>query len=146
MKVSVDKSISSGIQKGYTDMDTTFSENSAGTNDRESPLACNLLALSQEQRKRHAHVTHEVMSAAQRLQELPDGYAFQFPPQPELLPLLAEFIARERLCCPFLAFAIQVEPEGGPFWLHMTGRPGVKDFLQAEMDLSSFTTSVRQDV
>jgi hypothetical protein len=112
--------------------------NSASSDEHRSPFACNLLALSQEERSRHALVTQTLLAAVQHMQELPDGYALQFLPQPALLALLAEFVLRERLCCPFFAFAIQVEPAGGAFWLHLTGGEGIKDFLLAELNLSSF--------
>jgi hypothetical protein len=28
---------------------------------------------------------------------------------------------------------IEVEPEGGDLWFHLTGREGVKDFIRAEV-------------
>jgi hypothetical protein len=46
---------------------------------------------------------------------------------------VAEFIANERLCCPFFGFTVEVEPQGGALWLHLTGRDGVKSFIQAEV-------------
>ena len=64
---------------------------------------------------------------------MPDGYAFRFPPTADLLQKAATFIARERKCCPFYDFTLRVEREGGPLWLHLTGREGVKAFIQAEM-------------
>jgi len=53
----------------------------------------------------------------------------------ELLLLMqtAEFIANERLCCPFLGLAVELEPEGGPLWLRLTGHDGVKPFIKAEI-------------
>jgi hypothetical protein len=45
----------------------------------------------------------------------------------------AEFIANERLCCPFFGFAVEVGPEGGALWLRLTGREGIKPFIQAEL-------------
>jgi len=45
--------------------------------------------------------------------------------------LLAEFIKLEKLCCP--GFTIEVEPEGGDVYLMLTGREGVKPFIQAEI-------------
>ena len=45
----------------------------------------------------------------------------------------ASFVTKERLCCPFFGFALHVEPEGGALWLSLTGRDGVKPFIQAEI-------------
>jgi hypothetical protein len=46
---------------------------------------------------------------------------------------LAEFISLEKLCCPFLSFVVDVEREGGPVWLRLTGREGVKAFIREEI-------------
>jgi hypothetical protein len=48
--------------------------------------------------------------------------------------LLAEFIAKERLCRPFFAFAIHVERNAGPAWLELTGEAGIYDFSRSELD------------
>src|SRR6185436_16363361 len=40
---------------------------------------------------------------------------------------------RERLCCPFFTFEIVAEREGGPLWLNLRGRKGVKAFINAEL-------------
>ncbi len=45
----------------------------------------------------------------------------------------AEFISLEKLCCPFLSLEIEVEAEGGPVWLRLTGREGVKAFIREEV-------------
>ncbi|MGI9167336.1 MAG: hypothetical protein ACR2G5_13325 [Pyrinomonadaceae bacterium] len=50
-----------------------------------------------------------------------------------MLVRTAEFIALERLCCPFFGFAVEVEREGGAVWLILTGREGVKPFIIAEI-------------
>ena len=41
---------------------------------------------------------------------LPEGYAFCLPVEPNTLRKTVEFISLERLCCPFLSFALEVEP------------------------------------
>lgn len=35
----------------------------------------------------------------------------------------------ERQCCRFFRFRLTIEPDLGPFWLEVTGPPGVKEFL-----------------
>jgi hypothetical protein len=46
--------------------------------------------------------------------------------------LVAEWAAGERVCCPFFDIDLQAEREGGPLWLRLTGRDGVKQFIEAE--------------
>ncbi len=86
-----------------------------------------------EQRERHQTVGQQLKSTLQEVQELPDGYAFQYSAETVNILNLAEFITFERLCCRFFKFELEVEREEGPVWLRLTGGEGVKDFLRAEI-------------
>lgn len=99
---------------------------------KESPLACDMSAIDTGRRERHAATGRELLRAAE-IRELPDGYAFRLPAGPDVLVKAAEFISLEKLCCPFLRFVLEVEPEGGPLWLRLTGREGVKAFVREEV-------------
>lgn len=94
-------------------------------------IACDLTAIPAEQREQHPATSEQIFMAVEETRELPNGYAFRL--QPDMWLKAAEFIANERLCCPFLGFTLELEPEGGPLWLKLTGREGVKQFLQAEV-------------
>ena len=65
--------------------------------------------------------------------ELPDGLAFRFPA--EEYEEVMHFIARERLCCPFVRLTVEVSPDQGPLWPQLTGLDGVTQFLRAELHL-----------
>jgi hypothetical protein len=111
----------------------TNEERGAVTQPEESPFACDMTALDAKGRERHAVVTRQLNDGVQEVRELPDGYALRFTPSQESILLVSEFIARERLCCPFFSFELQVEKDGGPVWLQLRGREGVKAFIQAEL-------------
>ncbi|HEX8149330.1 MAG TPA: hypothetical protein VF591_19260 [Pyrinomonadaceae bacterium] len=100
---------------------------------RESPLACDMGAIEPGRRGRHVANAGELFRAVEEVRELPGGYAFRLPASPDTLHKLAEFVSLERLCCPFLGFVMEVEPEGGPVWLRLTGREGVKAFIREEV-------------
>ncbi len=106
-------------------------ENAAG----ESPIACNLNALDMGQRRRHQSLTLQLCATAQEARELPDGYSFRIPSDEATIQMTAEWITLERRCCPFIAFGLEVGPEGGPLWLNLTGREGVKPFLKTELGI-----------
>jgi hypothetical protein len=99
----------------------------------ESPLACDFTAMTAGQRERRQTLAQHLHTAIQEVRELPDGYAFRFPAEPALCLTVAEFMTLERLCCPFFTFELELEREGGPLWLRLTGREGVKQFLRAEL-------------
>lgn len=105
----------------------------SATPGHESPFACDRLALDPEARKRHFdELGPALRSMRKAVRELPDGYEFQFAPDPKSIATVAEWAAGERLCCPFFSIQLRMEPEGGPFWLRLTGRKGTKDFIKVD--------------
>jgi hypothetical protein len=100
-------------------------ENSAA----EIPLACDLEAISANDRPRYSELRKMVAAAAVGKRELADGVAIQISTERMPLAQLAEWISFERKCCPFFEFRIEVAPNSGPVWLSMTGHAGVKEFL-----------------
>jgi hypothetical protein len=115
-------------------MDSIVAASNPDEETIQPTFACNLLALTPAKRQRHAAVTRQLGQMVHAIAELPDGYGFQLAPKSETLQLLAEFVASERLCCPFFTFSIRVEANDGPLWLHLTGPEGIKPFIQAELD------------
>ncbi len=104
---------------------------------RNIPIACELTAIPASEREQHSATSGQIFRAAQEVVELPDGYAFHFNNEPGMFMTLASFVENERLCCPFFRFVLEVEPDGGPLWLHLTGGEGVKEFEKAMfVDLS----------
>lgn len=103
------------------------------TQTEQSPLVCDLTALDEGERREHVRVSEEMFAALQEVKDLPDGYGFRFPATAEMLQTVTTFIARERRCCPFYDFTVKVERQGGPLWLHLSGREGVKEFVRREM-------------
>ena len=101
----------------------------------ESPIACNMAALSDEQRKRILVLVKQIRTAGQEVRELPDGYALRLPSESATVRDVAEYITLERMCCPFFRFEMEVEQEGGPMWIRLTGREGVKEFTKLELGL-----------
>jgi hypothetical protein len=101
--------------------------------EKESPFACDMTAIAPEKRGAHLANIDKLFRSVEFVRELPSGYAFHLPNDSEDLLRATEFVALERLCCPFFGFAIEVEPEGGPMWLSLTGRDGVKPFIIAEI-------------
>ena len=108
-------------------------EHQSASSNHQSPFACDRLALDPEARKRHFdELGPTLRSMRKAVRELPDGYEFQFPADPKTIAMVAEWAAGERLCCPFFDIQLRMEPEGGPFWLRLTGREGTKQFIKVD--------------
>jgi hypothetical protein len=106
--------------------------------DMMTPFACDMTAIPAEQRGAHQALIRRLMTeAVEEIRELPNGLTFRFPV--EEYEAVTEFIGRERLCCPFLAFSLEVSPERGPLLLRLTGAQGVKEFIRAELQVPLFT-------
>jgi len=66
------------------------------------------------------------------VRELPNGYEFEYAADASTLQLMAAWAIGERACCPFFDIDMRLEREGGSLWLVVTGREGVKQFIQAD--------------
>jgi hypothetical protein len=127
------------------------------TTQSEVIIACIPDAIPAEKRERWLEVATQMYAAVQEVQELPDGYAFRLPSSSEMLLIVAEDLNYDRLCCPFIRYTLELEPNGGPYWLRFTGGEGVKDFLRISFESSNllneqvaqaagFSTAARTDI
>jgi hypothetical protein len=99
----------------------------------EQLIICNIEAINTDQRERHFDLVTQWQSGVEEVVELPTGYAFRFAPEAVNLTELAEFVSRERLCCPFFHFEIAVEANGGPISLRLMGGEEVKSFIKESL-------------
>jgi hypothetical protein len=106
------------------------------TNEAKKPVvfACNMKALTPEQRKRHSDVLSPALRSSKlKTDELSDGYEFQFPSDAKTYQMVAEWVGNERLCCPFFDFVIRIGDSSAPMKLRISGPDGVKQFIKAEL-------------
>ena len=99
----------------------------------ESPIACNVTPFSPTQRERWQELGKNWRTSVHEIRELPDGYALRIPTDAASVMAAAEWMTLDRLCCPFLTFTLEIGREGGAVWLRLTGREGVKSFMQQAM-------------
>lgn len=90
-------------------------------------IACTLTA---DQRKCEAADLLPALSArADSIEWTPAGIRFSFSPQSDTLEAITHVIDRERRCCAFLTFRLEVTEGGGDFLLELSGPPGTREFL-----------------
>ena len=96
-----------------------------------SPIACNLGALSTEQRQREQQLLSDFIQARPAAEPTSQGYRFEVPGDPATLARLGELLALERVCCPFLSFDLAVPSGGGPVTLDVYGDDSAsRDFIR----------------
>ena len=95
------------------------------------PIACNPNAIAPAERAHYRQLVNRLRAAIRDRAEIDNGFHYHLDSASITLPELAEWIALERLCCPFLTFHLSVSAE--PDWrLSLAGPPGVKPLLDAE--------------
>ena len=94
----------------------------------QATFECRVEVFGAEERARYSALRKAMSAAVRELQELPDGYAARLPSDPAVFRDVAEWIALERRCCPFLTLGLDWR-DSNAVWLRLTGGPGVKAFL-----------------
>jgi hypothetical protein len=97
-------------------------------------LVCNMDVFTPARREAHIHATTQLVHLMQQVQEIEHGYEFTFLNETDLIVRIAEFIANERLCCPFLNFTLHVPSSNESPSLSLTGPLGTLEFLRAEFN------------
>ena len=96
-------------------------------------IACDLCALTPPERERRRMLATTFAGAVIGRGDLPNGFEFHVDPAKFDLPSLAEWIAMEHRCCPFLHFRIEVGPTDAHIVVALSGGEGVKEFLRTEL-------------
>lgn len=102
------------------------------------PIACDASVLTPDEREHWVQdIAPNLYRQVQEIRELPTGWGWRLLSTADVLLLLAEEMHVERLCCPFVTYTLEIEPNHGPFWLRMTGSEGVKTFLQMAFETTN---------
>jgi hypothetical protein len=108
---------------------------SAQTPTEATGFYCNLKAFTPAERARQEQLSKKLREARVEIKELSNGFAFRLQKETVSVPELAEWVSGERKCCPFFDFGIHLEQDGGPLWLELKGKDGVKQFIRSEFTL-----------
>jgi hypothetical protein len=96
---------------------------------QDPPIACNLKALTPDQRQQLSRIGERVISAITAARDLSDGYSFRIDPAQASLLDAANWLDLWRRCCPFYEFQIDLHAADAVAWLTVKGRPGVKEYI-----------------
>jgi hypothetical protein len=94
-----------------------------------------LNALSAAERDRQKELLETVRGKVRQMVETDDGFELQVPSDPASFMEVAEWVGLERRCCAFAEFAI-LSRRDETVWVRLTGGPGAKEVLFAEMGLA----------
>jgi hypothetical protein len=126
---------SAQCSKDYTDC---LNHKTMGTKQKDmiktasKPLTCKLT--SPELRKRKEEIISNLKTKILEKKELPDGYAYKFNGNDEILDFLTAFIKSERMCCDFFNFKLLIS-NASVVWLEISGAEGAKEFIKTELEM-----------
>jgi hypothetical protein len=92
----------------------------------EIPIAC---TLNQNDLVKRQDELHALQPLVREVHQIPDGFMLRFDGSTENLMAIAQVMAQERLCCPFLQFQLVAEKGMGSLRLEVTGASGTARFL-----------------
>jgi hypothetical protein len=101
----------------------------------QNKFYCTIKALNPAKRERHKQLTEKLIAARREIVETEKGYEFQYSPSNVSIGELADWVAAEGKCCPFLDFHIDLEREGKLLCLRLTGEEGSKPFIRSEFQV-----------
>ena len=136
LTLALQSSLANGQRSPSTKSTTEKGMTSTSNQESDAPFACSLIALTAAERAHHKELSQELHAAVKETRELPNGYAFRLSGERRSLTMLSEWVSLERLCCPFFTFQIEAGAKTQPIWLRMTGREGVKGFMQSEFGIN----------
>jgi len=123
----------SGVFAGKKQDGGAFTVTGHPPSKHETPFICSIeKTLTKEQRAHKNQLSLKMVAARTETTELANGYVFRFRPEAVSFAELADWVATERVCCPFFDLAIEADRENGPLSLRITGRDGVKNFIRME--------------
>ena len=91
------------------------------------PIACSLTA---DQIKCESSILLPGLSlCAQSGEWMKEGIRLRFSPTTENLEAIVQTVDKERRCCAFLNFRVEVPPAAGAITLEISGPTGTRDFF-----------------
>ena len=98
-------------------------------------LACNLVALDKQQRKRRDLLLQWLQVGTVDIVDLPGGYAFHLDRVSLAAEHIDEFVALETRCCPFLRLSVRPgRGDSGPV-LEVGGGDEIKTFVASQFGI-----------
>ncbi|HZE22940.1 MAG TPA: hypothetical protein VE054_03025, partial [Blattabacteriaceae bacterium] len=95
-----------------------------------TPFACDMTALTSEQRARHHELAALLQASLSGIREMSNGYDFEFPWSLDIYTALAQITPLEHACCSFFDISIQIKSDSNKLCWRLTGREGIKPFIR----------------
>lgn len=96
----------------------------------QRPIACDMTALSREERQRYDELRSRVLDATDSVTATADAFQLRLAASVPAEDIAAWMVLEHR-CCPFLRISITIQSDDTR-WLEIGGSAAIKDFLRGE--------------
>ena len=99
----------------------------------ETPIACDLTVFSISERMEHLALAKSLLEQARQIIEHKDGFTFVFEQSPLLEMQIANWVSKEKRCCPFFSFELSSTSTPPSLNLKISGPNGAKEILRSAL-------------
>jgi hypothetical protein len=112
----------------------------------DKAIACDLTVFSNSERNEHIALAKSLLEQARQIIEHKDGFTFVFEQSPFLEMQIANWVSKEKRCCPFFSFDLSRAKTPPSLRLRIVGPNRAKEILRSVADLHAFLSrySVRK--
>ena len=96
----------------------------------DTPIACDLTVFSNSERIKHLVLAKSLLGKARQVIEHKDGFTFVFEQSPRLEVKIADWVSKEKRCCPFFSFELSRANTPPSLNLRVSGPNGAKEILR----------------
>ena len=96
----------------------------------DTPIACDLTVFSNSERIKHLVLAKSLLGKARQVIEHKDGFTFVFEQSPRLEVKIADWVNKEKRCCPFFSFELSRANTPPSLNLRVSGPNGAKEILR----------------
>jgi hypothetical protein len=103
-----------------------------------TPIVCDLTVFGNTERIKHLALGKSLFGKARQVIEHHDGFTFVFEQSPLLEMQIADWVSKEKRCCPFFSFEFSRTNTPPSLSLRIAGPHGAKEVLRTVADLHAF--------
>jgi hypothetical protein len=101
----------------------------------DKAIVCDLTVFSHSERTEHIAIAKSLFQQARQVIEHKDGFTFVFEQSPVLKMQIANWVSKEKRCCPFFSFDLSRAKTPPSLRLHIIGPDRAKELLRPVADL-----------
>jgi hypothetical protein len=105
---------------------------------QDTLIACDLTVFNATERIKHLALAKSLLGKARQVIEHEDGFTFVFGQSPLLEMEIANWVSKEKRCCPFFSFELSRANTPPSLRLRIVGPDGAKEILRFAADLHAF--------